>query len=91
MPLYLALFDRALSLVVAGLTPIILLLLAVTLVTTLIQATFQIEDMALGLLVRLVALLATVASGGFAALTGLRQLTQDWLWHLGPLVHQSWS
>lgn len=91
MPFYLALFESAWVTILSAIAPTIIILLCVTVATALVQATLQLEDMAFGLLVRLLTLMVLFGFGGFAGYSVLRQLLFHWLGNLGPLVHRAWS
>lgn len=91
MPFYLSLFETAWVTMLSAIAPTIVILLCVTIATALVQATLQLEDMAFGLLVRLLTLMAVFGFGGFAGYAALRQLLLHWMGNLGPLVHRAWS
>lgn len=91
MPLYLGLFAEALATMLSAITPIILLLLVVAILIATVQATLQLEDMALSLLPRTVLVILLVLMGGFGAFDTMRHLAAAWLGAAGPLVHRTWS
>jgi flagellar biosynthesis protein FliQ len=91
MPLYLNLLRTALTDEVAAVLPIILLLLAVGVTTATIQAAFQLEDTALNLLPKTIAMILIAIFGGFGAVDLIRTLVVAWISHATLLVHQPWS
>lgn len=90
MPLYLWLFAEALSTMLSAITPIILLLLLVAIVIATIQASLQLEDMALSLLPRTVLVIVIMLMGGFGAFGTMRHLAAFWIGTAGYLVHRAW-
>jgi flagellar biosynthesis protein FliQ len=74
-----------------AIAPIIAILLTVGIVTAIIQAVFQIEDAAFGLLPKTIAMIAIALFGGFGALQAFETLATDWIGHAAVIVHQSWS
>jgi flagellar biosynthesis protein FliQ len=91
MPLYVKLAHDALAAEFMGIAPIIAILLTVGIVTAIIQAVFQIEDAAFGLLPKTIAMIAIAVFGGFGALQVFENLATFWISHAGLIVHQSWS
>lgn len=91
MPLYIRLLRSALTVELQALSPIILLLLLVGVVTATFQAVVQMEDTALSLLPKTVAMIAIAMLGGFGALDLFGTLAVDWIGHAAALVHQPWS
>ena len=78
------LFDERLSLALLAL----LLLVAILIAT--VQASLQLEDMALSLLPRTVLVILLVLMGGFGAFDTMRHLAASWLGAAGSLVHRPW-
>lgn len=74
MPLYLVLMSQALAVVLSAITPVLLLLLLASILVAALQASLQLEDMALNLLPRLLLAIFLVLVGG-----GGR------LWHSEPI------
>jgi flagellar biosynthesis protein FliQ len=91
MPLYLTLLQTALATEIEAALPIITLLLIVGIATATLQATFQLEDTALNLLPKTVAMIVIALFGGFGAFGLFKTLILAWIGHAGRLVHQSWS
>ena len=91
MPLYLTLLHRAMTTEVTAVMPIIMLLLAVGLTTATIQAALQLEDTALNLLPKTIAMILIAVFGGFGAIGLFKGLVVAWIGHATLLVHQSWS
>lgn len=91
MPLYLRLFAEALTTMLSAITPIILLLLLLAILIATIQASLQLEDMALSLLPRTVLVMLLALMGGFGAFDMLRHLAAFWLGAAATLVHRTWS
>lgn len=90
MPFYLGLFADALTTMLSAITPIILLLLLVAILIASVQATLQLEDMALSLLPRTVLVIVIMLMGGFGAFGTMRHLAASWLGAAGSLVHRTW-
>jgi flagellar biosynthesis protein FliQ len=91
MPLYITLLHTAFMTELGAIVPIIVLLLAVGTATATLQAAFQLEDTALSLLPKTIAMIAIAVLGGFGALTLFKALAMAWIGHAGDLVHQPWS
>jgi len=91
MPLYVKLAHQALATEFMAIGPIIAILLTVGIVTAIIQAVFQIEDAAFGLLPKTLAMIAIALFGGFGALQAFGSLATFWIGHAAQIVHQSWS
>jgi flagellar biosynthesis protein FliQ len=91
MPLYLLLFSKALSTVVACLYPIIGLVLVVTVITAIIQAALQLEDVALSLLPKTVAVIFLILASGLGLLHGIHELMEFWIGHVDRLIRLPWS
>jgi flagellar biosynthetic protein FliQ len=91
MPLYITLLHHAMDAELQAVLPIVALLLIVGTVTATLQAAFQLEDTALSLLPKTIAMIIIAIFGGFGALTVLETLAMDWISHAGMLVHRPWS
>jgi flagellar biosynthesis protein FliQ len=91
MPLYINLLYSALETELLAITPIVLVLLVVGLVTAVVQAMFQIEDATFSLLPKTIAMVAIALLGGFGALRAFAALATLWIGHAALLVHQPWS
>ncbi len=91
MPLYLSLLRTALTTEVAAVLPIIMLLLAIGITTATFQAAFQLEDTALNLVPKTIAMIVIAIFGGFGAVDLLRTFAMGWISHATLLVHQPWS
>jgi flagellar biosynthesis protein FliQ len=91
MPLYLTLLHTALAIEMEAVLPIIMLLLAVGITTSTVQAAFQLEDTALNLLPKTVVMILIAVFGGFGALGLFKSLVTAWLGHMTQLLHQPWS
>jgi flagellar biosynthesis protein FliQ len=91
MPLYLNLLRTALTVEVAAVLPIIMLLLAIGITTATIQAAFQLEDTALNLLPKTIAMILIAVFGGFGAVDLFKTLAVAWISHATLFVHQPWS
>jgi flagellar biosynthetic protein FliQ len=91
MPLYLKLLHLACAAELASVTPIIAILLAVGLVTAILQSALQIEDATFSLLPKTFAMIAIALFGGFGALQTFENLATLFISHAPSLVHQTWS
>jgi flagellar biosynthesis protein FliQ len=91
MPLYLTLLRTALATETEAVMPIIMLLLIVGITTATVQAALQLEDTALNLLPKTVAMILIAVFGGFGALNLFKTLITAWIGHASLLVHQPWS
>jgi flagellar biosynthetic protein FliQ len=91
MPLYVTLLHHAMATELRAVLPIITLLLIVGTVTATLQAAFQLEDTALSLLPKTIAMIVIAIFGGFGALAVFQSLATDWIGHAGMLVHRPWS
>ncbi len=91
MSLYLLLFSKALSVLLACLYPVIGLLLLVTITTAVIQSALQLEDPGLSLLPKTLAIILLVLVSGLGLLDGIRDLAVYWIGDAGHLVRQPWS
>ncbi|MBW4024773.1 MAG: hypothetical protein HIU92_16885 [Proteobacteria bacterium] len=91
MPLYVSLLRTALTVELDAILPIILLLLAVGVATATVQAIVQMEDTALSLLPKTIAMVVIALAGGFGALSLFESLAAAWIGHAALLVRQSWS
>jgi flagellar biosynthesis protein FliQ len=91
MPFYIQLLHFALTVELTAILPIIGLLLAVGLLTAILQATLQIEDAGFSLLPKVIIMIALPVLGGTAAMHGIAALATFWISHAGQLVHRSWS
>jgi flagellar biosynthesis protein FliQ len=91
MPFYLQLTHTALSVELAAIGPIIGLLLAIGLLTAILQAALQIEDAGFSLLPKVIIMMALPLLGGIGALHGFEALATLWISHAGQLVHRPWS
>ncbi len=91
MPFYLQLTHAALSVELSALLPIVGLLLAIGLMTAILQAALQIEDAGFSLLPKVIIMMGLPLLGGISALRGIEALATFWISHAGQLVHQPWS
>jgi flagellar biosynthetic protein FliQ len=91
MPLSVTLLHQAMIAELHALLPIVALLLIVGTVTATLQAAFQLEDTALSLLPKTIAMIIIAIFGGFGALTEFETLAMGWIRHAGMLVHRPWS
>ncbi len=91
MPLYVTLFAQALSVVVACLFPLITWILIVTLITALVQAGLQLEDTALSLLPKTIAMILLIMVFGLHLLNSIERLMTLWIEHGDRLVRQPWA
>lgn len=91
MPLYILMFSDALSTVAACLYPMIGLVLAVTVVTAIIQASLQLEDTALSLLPKTIAVILIILFFGMGLIAGIETLARLWIGHAAQLVREPWS
>ena len=91
IPLYITLLHAAFAAELAAVTPIVLLLLAVGLITAIFQAALQIEDATFSLLPKSFAMIFIGLSGGFGAMAVLERFAVYFIGHAAILVHQSWS
>lgn len=91
MPLYLRLLSTALTVELQAILPIILLLLVVGVVTATFQAIVQMEDTALSLLPKTIAMVVIAVMGGFGALNLFNALAVAWISHAAMLIRQPWS
>ncbi|MBU6418134.1 MAG: flagellar biosynthetic protein FliQ [Proteobacteria bacterium] len=90
MPLYLKLLRHALETELSAILPCVLVLLAVGLITSILQAMFQIEDATFALLPKTMAMIALAVTGGFGALGVFEALAKDFIINAPALVHQPW-
>lgn len=90
MPYYLQLLRVALGTELAALSPIILVLLAVGLATAILQAALQIEDTALSLLPKLIAMIVLALFGGFGLMHGFEHLAVRWISDAPEMVQRAW-
>jgi flagellar biosynthesis protein FliQ len=90
MPLYLQLLHEALSTTFNAMAPLILILVAVGLATSLIQGALQIEDATFALLPKTFAMIALAITGGFGALNMFEGLATHFITHAPELVRQAW-
>ena len=90
MPLYLRLFQHAFATELAAILPSVLVLLAIGLTTSIVQAAFQIEDATFALLPKTMAMIALAFTGGFGALGVFEALAKDFIINAPALVHQPW-
>ncbi len=91
MPYYLQLLHEALSTEFSAIAPLIAMLLVIGLATAIIQAVFQFEDAAFGLLPKTIAMIVMALYGGFGLLRSFEGLATLWISHAGMMVHQPWS
>jgi flagellar biosynthesis protein FliQ len=91
MPFYIQLLHLALTQELAAIAPIIALLLAVGLVTAVLQAALQIEEGGFSLLPKVLIMIFLPVLGGITALHMFEALATSWISHAGQLVHRSWS
>jgi flagellar biosynthesis protein FliQ len=91
MPLYLQLLHLALTTELAAVTPIVMVLLVIGLVTAIFQSAFQIEDATFSLLPKIFAMIAIGLFGGFGALSVFEHFAVTLISHAPGLVHQTWS
>lgn len=91
MPLYVPLLHAALIAELAAVTPIIGFLLAIGVITAIIQSALQIEDATFSLLPKTIAMIAIGLFGGFGAMTGFARFATLFISSAASLVHQSWS
>ncbi|HEY1858059.1 flagellar biosynthetic protein FliQ [Acidocella sp.] len=91
MPLYIQLLHVALTEELSVILPILGLLLAVGLLTAILQASLQIEDAGFSLLPKVIIMMGLPVLGGIGALHGIEALATLWITHAGQLVHRSWS
>ncbi|MGE4481089.1 flagellar biosynthetic protein FliQ [Acidocella sp.] len=90
MPLYLELFQHAFGVALAAIWPCVAVLLAVGLVTSILQAVLQIEDATFALLPKTMAMILLALGGGFGALSMFEALARDFIMRAPMLVHQTW-
>ncbi|MDE1883139.1 MAG: flagellar biosynthetic protein FliQ [Rhodospirillales bacterium] len=90
MPLYLKLFQHAFSIGFSAILPSVAVLLAIGLVTSILQAIFQIEDATFALLPKTMAMILLAVTGGFGALGVFVALARNFILTAPALVHQSW-
>ncbi|MDE2238972.1 MAG: flagellar biosynthetic protein FliQ [Rhodospirillales bacterium] len=90
MPLYLKLLRHALEMGLSAILPCVLVLLAVGLITSILQAIFQIEDATFALLPKTMAMVIIAVTGGFGALGVFEALARNFIINAPALVHQPW-
>ncbi len=90
MPLYLQLLHEALATEVSAITPIILILLSIGLITAVLQSALQIEDATFSLLPKTFAMIAVGLFGGFGAMRSFQNLAIIFISHAPMLVRQNW-
>lgn len=91
MPFYIQLLHLALTEELSIVMPIIGLLLAVGLLTAILQAALQIEEPGFSLLPKVLIMTVLPLLGGITALHLIEALATSWISHAGELVHRSWS
>ena len=91
MPLYIQLLHFALREELTAVVPIIGLLLAVGLLTAVLQAALQIEDAGFSLLPKVIIMIGLPLLGGISAMHDVEALATLWITHASQLVHLSWS
>jgi flagellar biosynthesis protein FliQ len=91
MPLYLTLLHAAFATELRAVLPIVTLLLIVGTVTATLQAAFQLEDTALSLLPKTIAMIIIAVFGGFGLFGVFKALALAWITQATLLVHQPWS
>jgi flagellar biosynthesis protein FliQ len=91
MPFYIQLLHFALTVELTAVLPIIGLLLAVGLLTGILQASLQIEDAGFSLLPKVIIMIALPLLGGTAAMHSIAALATFWITHASQFVHRSWS
>ncbi len=90
MPFYLTLLQHAFAVELSAILPSIGVLLAIGLITSILQAIFQIEEATFALLPKTMAMIALSFTGGFGALGVFRALAMAFITNAPALVHQSW-
>lgn len=90
MPLYLKLLRHAFETGLSAILPCVLVLLAVGLITSILQAMFQIEDATFALLPKTIAMVIIAVTGGFGALGVFEALARNFILTAPALVHQPW-
>lgn len=90
MPLYLKLYQHAIEVGFSALLPCILVLLAVGLITSILQAVLQIEDATFALLPKTIAMIVLASTGGFGAMYIFESLAKNFIINAPMLVHQAW-
>lgn len=91
MPFYIQLLHEALTEELIAVVPIVALLLAVGLLTAVVQAALQIEEAGFSLLPKLLIMTFLPLLGGISALHLIEALATSWISHAGEFVHRSWS
>ena len=91
MPFYIQLLHFALSEELIAVVPMIALLLAVGLLTAILQAALQIEEPGFSLLPKVLIMTILPLVGGISALHLVEALATSWISHAGEYVHRSWS
>ena len=91
MPYYIQLLHLAFFTELAGITPIVAILVIIGLVTAIFQSAFQIEDATFSLLPKTIAMIAIFLFGGFGGLTTFENLAVLFISHAPGWVHQTWS
>jgi flagellar biosynthesis protein FliQ len=90
MPLYLKLLRHAFETGLSAILPCVMVLLIVGLVTSILQAMFQIEDATFALLPKTMAMVIIAVTGGFGALGVFEALARNFIINAPSLVHQPW-
>lgn len=91
MPLYLRLLHDAFTTELDAMLPVIGLLLAVGVVTSFIQAAFQIEDATFSLLPKTAVMILVAMFGGFGAVYLFEHFAVEFISHAPGLVRQDWG
>lgn len=74
----------------ASVDPIVLGLLLVGVITSLVQGAFQVDDMALGFVAKILAI-GFAASAMIVCFDQIAGLAHDWISHIPSMIDQTWS
>ncbi|HQT63581.1 MAG TPA: flagellar biosynthetic protein FliQ [Acidocella sp.] len=91
MPIYAKIIELSLLQCLKLIAPTIAILLIVGIVVSLVQSTFKIEDPTLGLIGKLLVMIAVSIIGGVGLLGGFEIFTEGCIQGAPLLVRQSWS
>jgi flagellar biosynthesis protein FliQ len=91
MPLYITLFQSAVSTCILAIAPLVLILLIISIATAIFQSAFQIEDATFALLLKNLATILLILFAGAAMLAHFETLAATWIAHAPQSIAQSWN
>jgi flagellar biosynthesis protein FliQ len=91
MPLYITLFQTALATCILAITPLIIVLLVISIATAIFQSALQIEDATFALLLKNLATILLILFAGATMLGHFETLAASWISHAPRFITQSWN